>query len=75
MIEFSPELGWWSKGVFWYVVINLFLCIGFTIVVFIGGLFDLRYLLKSLDEAREDVTDDGRVISPEANTADTPPSS
>jgi len=64
MIHFSPEIGWWSKAVFWYVFANLWLCIGFTIVVFIGGIFDLKYLLTAMDEAPTDLTDDGRVIEP-----------
>ncbi len=62
MIQFSPELGWWSKAVFWYVAINIVLCLGFTVVIIIGGIGDLRFLLKSMDEEKVDETDDGRVI-------------
>jgi hypothetical protein len=61
MIRFSPELGWWSVAVFWYVAANLILCIGFSIVVMIGGLYDLRFLFKSLDEQVVEESDDGRV--------------
>ena len=63
MIQFSPELGLWSKAVFWYVVINIILCLGFTVVVIIGGIGDLRFLLKSMDEEEVDEADDGRVIA------------
>ena len=62
MIQFSPELGWWSKAIFWYVAINIVLCLGFTVVIIIGGIGDLRFLLKSMDEEKVDETDDGRVI-------------
>jgi hypothetical protein len=40
------------------------MCIGFAVVVFIGGMFDLKYLLKAMDEAPTDEKDDGRVIEP-----------
>ncbi|MCC6240808.1 MAG: hypothetical protein IT448_10975 [Phycisphaerales bacterium] len=62
MIHFSPEIGWWSKAIFWYVFINLWMCIGFAVVVFIGGISDLKYLLKAMDEAPTDAMDDGRVV-------------
>ena len=52
MIKFSPELGWWSSGTFWVVVISLILNLGFTVVVIIGGIGDLRYLLRAMDEER-----------------------
>lgn len=68
MIHFSPELGWWSFLVFWYVFINLWLCIGFSVVVIVGGLFDLRFLLASLDAEPIDETDDGRVSDPGSTT-------
>ena len=61
LIEFDPTLGWWSPAVFWYVLVSVFICLLFCAVVFIGGLFDLRFLLQSLDEERVDATDDGRV--------------
>lgn len=50
MIHFDPNLGWWSPAVFWYVCVSIVLCILFCIVIFIGGWFDLRYLLRSFDE-------------------------
>lgn len=61
MIHFSPELGLWSSITFWVVVISIVLNLGFTIVVAIGGLSDLRFLLNALDEERVDESDDGRV--------------
>jgi hypothetical protein len=44
----------------------VFVCLAFCVVVFVGGLFDLRYLLRSLDNEVVDDTDDGRV-SPDGN--------
>jgi len=35
-----------------------------SIVVLIGGWFDLRSLLRDLSDENEDVTDDGRVDDP-----------
>ena len=61
MIEFSPEIGFWSVATFWYTLINTFACLIFTIVVIIGGIFDIRYLFKALKEDPVDNADDGRV--------------
>lgn len=33
-----------------------------TVIVTIGGVFDLKYFFKSLDEEILDETDDGRVV-------------
>jgi len=63
MIQFSEEIGFWSKFVFWYVAVNAVVCVIFTVVVIVGGLFDLRFLFKALKEEVVDETDDGRVIS------------
>ena len=54
MIQFAPNLGWWSPAVFWYVIIGIVACLGFTVVVIIGGAMDLAYLLKSMDEPNDD---------------------
>ena len=62
MIHFSSELGWWSVVTFWIVVVSIILNLGFTLVVMVGGIRDLRFLLKSMDEARDDEQDDGRVV-------------
>jgi hypothetical protein len=70
MIRFSPELGWWSSGTFWVVAISLILNFGFTVVVIIGGIGDLRYLLRAMDEERVDETDDGRVSTPANERSD-----
>ena len=64
MIEFSEDLGFWSKFTFWYVVINAVVTALFLLVVIVGGLFDLRFLFRSLREAPADLTDDGRVAGP-----------
>lgn len=60
-IEFSSEFPTWSAFTFWVVAITIFLSIGFTVVVFIGGLGDLRYLIKSLDEEPGNDGDDCQV--------------
>jgi hypothetical protein len=62
-IEFDPSLGYWSPFTFWTVVISVILTLGFTVVVFIGGLADLRYLLTAIDEEEPDASDDGRVTA------------
>ncbi len=62
-IEFDPSLGYWSPFTFWTVVISVVLTLGFTVVVFIGGIVDLRYLLKSMDEEAPDASDDGRAVA------------
>ena len=59
-IDFSKQLRPWSPLTFWTVIISVVLTLGFTVVVFFGGLADLRFLLRALDEERADETDDGR---------------
>ena len=61
-IEFTNQnFRGWSVFTFWTVVISVILTLGFTVVVFFGGLGDLRYLLNAMDEPSTDETDDGRV--------------
>jgi hypothetical protein len=69
IIKFSPEFGIWSGMIFWMVVVSIILTLGFTVAVFFGGLSDLRYLLKAMDEEVVDETDDGRVIEKEKQPA------
>ena len=69
-ITFSSEFGVWSAAIFWSVVISTVLTLGFTIVVFIGGLSDLRFLLNAMNEepqaAAEDAADSGQsVVEPD----------
>lgn len=66
-IDFTTDFGIWSPFTFWMVLISIILTLGFTVVVFFGGLADLRYLLSALDEERTDESDDGRVITPPAD--------
>jgi len=49
---------------YWFVAVNVLLCAGFTVPVIIGGLFDLRFLFKALDQEIVDAHDDGRVEQP-----------
>jgi hypothetical protein len=43
-----------------------------TVVVTIGGIADLRYLFKSLNEQILDETDDGRVVRPAGSEKEVP---
>lgn len=61
MIEFSDKIGFWSPLIFWFVTINVFACLLFTIAVIIGGCFDLSFLFRALRDEDVDETDDGRV--------------
>ena len=61
MIEFSDKIGFWSPLVFWFVFINVFTCLAFTILVIFGGCFDLSFLFRALREEEVDEADDGRV--------------
>ena len=61
MIQFSETIPFWSKFTFWHVVINAFACLGFLVVVAVGGLFDVRYLLTALRKEEVDETDDRRM--------------
>ena len=70
MIEFSTELGFWSKFTFWYVWINAFMTAGFLVLVIFGGLFDLRFLFRSLRAERADESDDGRVTQQDVDPRD-----
>jgi len=69
MIHFSPNLGLWSEALFWYVAANMLVCLPFTVVVIVGGISDLRFLLRSLGEEEIDVTDNGRVEEASAERA------
>jgi len=62
-MQFDPSLGFWSPFVFWFVAVNAVLCGLFTVVVIVGGVFDLRFLFSALNEEEIDETDDGRVVS------------
>ena len=61
-MQFSPETGFWSPFIFWFVVVNAFVSLGFIIVVTVGGVCDVQYLLRSLGEEPDDLADDGRVV-------------
>jgi hypothetical protein len=62
----EPSLGFWSPVIYWFVFVNAILCALFTLVVIVGGVFDLRFLFRALNEELLDETDDGRVIAPPA---------
>jgi hypothetical protein len=54
LITFSPQFPGWSAFTFWAVAISIPLTLAFTLAIFIGGLRDLAYLLRSLDEEDPD---------------------
>ncbi|MFI4911506.1 MAG: hypothetical protein ACIAQZ_07550 [Sedimentisphaeraceae bacterium JB056] len=51
----------WETSSYIYLVIMILFNILLTVIVSIGGYFDLKYLFKSLREEIVDETDDGRV--------------
>lgn len=57
----AGSLGFWSGFVYWFAVINVVMTVAFTLVVIVGGIFDLQYLFRALREEAPDTTDDGRV--------------
>jgi hypothetical protein len=61
-MQFSPELGFWSPFIFWYCAINAIASVLFTLVVIVGGFYDLKYLFRALKEETIDETDDGRAL-------------
>ena len=56
-IEFDSQLGIWSPLTFWVVIISVILTLGFTVAIFIGGVGDLRYLLRSLGHDQDKSSD------------------
>lgn len=59
-IEFAQEFRLASAFVFWVFTISVVLTLGFTVVVFFGGLGDLRFLLRALDEPPTNADDAGQ---------------
>ncbi|MDC0937328.1 hypothetical protein OAS39_13665 [Pirellulales bacterium] len=62
IIEFAQDLQPMSGILYWFVVINAFACLAFTLVVIVGGIHDLKFLLSALQAEEIDDLDDGRVI-------------
>ena len=52
-----------------FVVTAIIAFVGFSIVVTIGGIFDLVYMFRELEKEVVDEADDGRVVKPEGETA------
>ena len=52
----------WAHACYWYVGIAIGMNFIFSIVISIGGAFDLMKLFKSLKKEAPDETDDGRVV-------------
>jgi len=57
-IRFSPQFAAWSAFTFWMVVLSIIVTLGFTFVVFVCGLSDLRFLLESMqrDQGSDEMT-------------------
>jgi hypothetical protein len=53
---------------FWFVNINIVLTMLFTVAVIIGGIFDLKFLLKALRSEVVDDKDNGSIEAPPAST-------
>ena len=53
----------WETGSWFFFGVLVIANIIITIVATIGGVFDLRYLFRSLKEEQVDVADDGRVTN------------
>lgn len=49
-IQFDPNLGLWSPFTFWVLIVSVVLTLGFTVAIFIGGIGDLRFLIRSLQD-------------------------
>lgn len=67
VLNIISSMSFWSPFTFWYVAINVFVTLAFMVVIIIGGIFDLKFLFKSLQETEVDETDDGRVEEPPAH--------
>ena len=68
MIEFAQPLQPLSGIIYWFVVINALACLVFTLVVIVGGLYDLKFLLSALKAEEIDDLDDGRVIKADVSS-------
>jgi len=55
----------WVMVTYVFVATAIIAFIGFSIVVTIGGIFDLVYMFKELKSEVVDESDDGRVIKEE----------
>ncbi len=51
----------WEMITWLYIIFLIVVNVILTVVVSIGGYFDLRYLLKSMNSQSVDPNDDGRV--------------
>lgn len=62
IIEFAQELQPISGITYWFLVVNALASLVFTVVVTVGGIYDLKFLLSALKSEEPDESDDGRVI-------------
>lgn len=63
-MHFNNDFWLSSAFVFWTFAISVILTLGFTVVVFFGGIADLRFLLRALDESPTDDADAGHATGP-----------
>lgn len=64
---YFQSIEFWSAFMYWFIGINVVVTFLFTIVVIIGGIFDLKFLLKALRTSEVDNQDDGTVRSQPAS--------
>lgn len=57
-IKFNSQWTAWSAFTFWMVMVSIVITLGFTVVVFVGGLGDLRFLLQSMNQEKDTLVDD-----------------
>jgi len=62
VIEFAEKLQPISGILYWFVVINALASLAFTVVVTIGGTYDLKFLISALKSEDSNDADDGRVF-------------
>ena len=48
-IHFNSQFSGWSAFTFWVVIVSIVITLGFTVVVFCGGIGDLRFLLQNME--------------------------
>lgn len=59
----------WSEITMYYIIVNVFVMLIFTIVVNIGGMLDLLYMFRELANKKTDEFDDGRVLDSNCQNA------
>ena len=61
LISFSDKFHAWSAFVFWTVLVSVLITLAFTLVVFVGGIADLRFLLRAMNQPLDGDDQDGQL--------------